>query len=146
MVDKLSVTLVDDYGRTTTRVYGMESEALLATYLTNIGAFLTALEAVTDLGCLKASLILPITSPEWSAIADANKDTGGTASGWINAGSGKRASLKIPGVKPTLVGADGTIAITGVVATFLAEFEDAANFNLSDGEQIDAWIKATLDG
>lgn len=146
MPTKLSVTLGDDHGRTTTRVYGMEDQVLLADYVTAASAFLAALEAVTDLSCIKAAFIIPLSDPTWSVTTDANKDVGGTATGWINAGSGKKASIKIPGVSYALVGADGTIAITGVIATWLAEFEDAADFNLSDGEQIDSWIKASLDG
>lgn len=141
---KLSVTMDDAYGRTTTRVYGMEDEALLATLQTSAGAFLTALEAVTDLGCVKANFIIPVTSPEFAETAGANVDVGGTASGWVDAGM-KKASMKVPGVKASLVDADGSIEITGVIATFLALFEDAADFNLSDGEQIESWIRAALD-
>lgn len=144
MAIKLSVTMDDAYGRTTTRVYGMEDEALLATLQTSAATFLTALEAVTDLGVVKANFIIPVTSPEFAETAGANVDVGGTASGWIDAGM-KKASLKIPGIKPALVGSDGSIAIAGATATFLAEFESAADFNLSDGEQIDTWIRAALD-
>ena len=145
MTVKLSVTLNDAYGRTTHRVYGMEDQILLADYVTAATAFLTALEAVTDLGCVRADFIIPLASPEWDDIAGANVDTGGTASGWINLGGGKKASMKIPGVKASLVSADGSIAISGATATFLGEFEDAEDFNLSDGEQIESWIRAALD-
>lgn len=144
MAIKLSVTMDDAYGRTTTRVYGMEDEALLANLQTSAAAHLAALEAVTDLGCVKANFIIPVTSPEFAETAGANVDVGGTASGWVDAGM-KKASMKIPGVKASLVDPDGSIPITGVVATFLALFEDAADFNLSDGEQIEAWIRAALD-
>lgn len=144
---KLSVTLKDDHGRQTTRVFGMEDETLLTAYNTNAVAFLTALEAVTDMGCVKATFLIPVAAdPAWDAVADANKDVGATATGWINAGSGKKASTKWPSVKYSLVGSDGAIAISGATATYLAMFEDAAKFNLSDGEQIDAWIRASLDG
>ncbi len=141
---KLSVTMDDAYGRTTTRVYGMEDEALLATLQTSAATFLTALEAVTDLGCVKANFIIPVTSPEWAEVALASVDRGGTFSGWIDAGM-KKASLKIPGVKLSLVAADGSIADAGAMATFLNEFEAAADFNLSDGEQIETWIRGALD-
>lgn len=144
MTIKLSLTLDDAYGRTTKRIYGMEDEALLATLQTSAASFLTALEAVTDLGCVKANFIIPVTSPEFDETAGANVDVGGTASGWITDGQ-KKGSLKIPGIKAALVAADGTIAIAGATATFLAFFEDADLFNLSDGEQIATWIKATLD-
>lgn len=141
----MSITLVDDYGRTTKRVYGMETETLLADYQTNAAAFITALTAATDLGCVRGNLLIPITDPTFAVTSGANVDVGATASGWINSGTGKKASMKIPGIKATLVSADGSVAISGVTATFLALFEAAAKFNLSDGEQIDAWIRAALD-
>jgi len=141
---KLSVTMDDAYGRTTNRVYGMEDEVLLATLQTSAAAFLTALQAVTDLGVVRANFIIPVTSPEFAETAGANIDVGATASGWITAGM-KKASLKVPGIKAALVGSDGSVAISGATATFLALFESAATFNLSDGEQIDTWIRAALD-
>jgi len=145
MPTKLSCTMVDAYGRTTHRVYGMEDQALLADYVIAAGAFLTALEAVTDLGLVRADFIIPLASPEWGVIAGANVDTGATASGWISLGGGKKASMKMPGIKAALVAADGSVAVSGAVATFLGEFEDAEDFNLSDGEQIETWIRAALD-
>jgi len=141
---KLSVTLDDAYGRTTKRLYGMEVEVDLAGYQTAAAALLTALEAVSDLGCVKAQIILPVTDPAYAETAGANVDVGATASGWIEDGM-KKGSMKIPAIKPALVAADGSVEITGAVATFLALFEDTADFNLSDGEQIDTWIKAALD-
>lgn len=144
MGTKLHVTLDDAYGRTTARVYGMEEETTLAQMQTDAAEFLAALEAVTDLGCVKATISFEVTSPEWAETAGANVDTGATASGWITAGQ-KKASMKIPGIKPALVGTDGSVADTGVTATFLDLFESADVFNLSDGEQIDTWIRASLD-
>ncbi|MEE9367093.1 MAG: hypothetical protein V3W44_10425 [Dehalococcoidales bacterium] len=141
---KLHVTLDDAYGRTTARVYGMEEVTTLAQMQTDAAEFLTALEAVTDLGCVKATISFEVTSPEFAETAGANVDVGATASGWIVSGQ-KKASMKIPGIKPALVGSDGSVAITGATATFLALFEDADVFNLSDGEQIDTWIRAALD-
>lgn len=141
---KLSVTYDDAYGRNTTRVYGMETEALLADLQTEAAAFMAAIEAVTDLGCVKATILIPVTDPAFAETAGANVDTGATASGWVVDGM-KKASMKIPGIKPALVDADGSVTIDAVVATFLALFESAAAFNLSDGEQIDTWIRAGLD-
>ncbi len=144
MGTKLSVTYDDAYGRTTTRVYGMETETLLADYQTNAAELITAVTAVTDLGCVKATILIPVTNPTFAETAGANVDVGATASGWVNAGM-KKASMKIPGIKATLVDTDGSVPITGVIATFLALFEDADVFNLSDGEQIESWIRAGLD-
>lgn len=144
MGTKLHLTLDDAYGRTTHRVYGMEEVTTLAQMQTDAAEFLAALENVTDLGCVKASISFDVTSPEFAETAGANVDTGGTFSGWIDAGM-KKGSMKIPAIKPALVGSDGTIAISGATAIFLALFEDADVFNLSDGEQIEAWIKGKLD-
>lgn len=144
-VAKLSMTFVDDYGRTTHRTYGMQSEALLADLEIAAQAFATAYEAVTDLGLVRADFIIPVVDPSFAVTADANVDVGATASGWIQDGNGKKASMKMPGIKPALVDTDGSVPITGAVATFLAFFEDAAAFDLSDGEQIESWIRAALD-
>jgi len=137
----------DAYGRTTNRVYGMETQSLLADYVTAYTAFLTALAAVTDLSLIKADLIIPVSGQDWAVTGGANLDTGATASGWIDAGLGKKASMKIPGIKAALVSADGTVALSGATITFLNEFLSTGDFNLSDGEQIEVagWIRATLD-
>lgn len=144
MGTKLHLTLDDAYGRTTHRTYGMEEETTLAQMQTDAAEFLAALAAVTDLGCVKASISFDVTTPEFAETAGANVDVGATASGWITAGQ-KKASMKIPGIKPALVETDGSVTIETVVATFLALFESADVFNLSDGEQIDTWIRAALD-
>ncbi len=145
MATKLSITLVDSRGRTTKKILGMDDQTLLADYVTEVTALLAALEPTTDLGLVRAELIIPVTGLTWSFIADSNKDVGATASGWIDLAEGKKASSKIPGIKMSLVATDGTVAITGVVATYLAEFEAAGGFTLSDGEKIASWIRATLD-
>jgi len=144
MGTKLHLTLDDAYGRTTTRTYGMEEVTTLAQMQTDAAELLTALEAVSDLGCVKARISFEVTSPEYAETAGANVDVGATASGWVVDGQ-KKASMKIPSIKPASVETDGSVLIAGVVATFLALFEDADVFNLSDGEQIDTWIRASLD-
>ena len=96
---KMSVTLEDSYGRTTTRVYGMEDQTLLADYETAAQAFLTALEAVTDLGVVKATFLIPVASPEFAVTAGANVDTGATASGfggWLRGNHGSHSH--VPGL------------------------------------------------
>jgi len=144
-VGKLSITFADDFGRTTHRVYGMETQALLADFEIAAQAFCTAFQAVTDLQLIRADFIIPVVDPSFAVTSGANVDVGATASGWISEGNGKKASMKIPGIKPALVDSDGSVPVSGAVATFLAFFEDADDFNLSDGEQIEGWIRATLD-
>lgn len=141
----LSVTMVDDYGRTTKRLYEMDEQADLATYGSVITGFLTALAAVTDLGVVRADLLLPGIVAGFAVTAGANVDVGATFQGFIEGGDGKKASLKLPGIKASLVYDDGSVAISGAIATWLAEFEDGEEFMLSDGEQIDSWIRGALD-
>lgn len=141
----LSCTLGDAYGRTTKRLYEMDAQTLLADYVTVAGAFKAALQSVTDLQLVRADLLIPAIITGFAVTAGANVDVGATFSGFIKDGDGKKASLKLPGVKASLVDADGSVEITGVIATWLAEFEDGDDFMLSDGEQIDSWIRGTLD-
>lgn len=144
MGTKLHITFDDAYGRTTSRTYGMEEETTLAQMQTDAAELLAAIEAASDLGVVKATISFEVTSPEYAETAGANVDVGATFSGWVTAGQ-KKASMKIPSIKPALVAADGSVAIVGVVATFLALFESADVYNLSDGEQIDTWIAGSLD-
>lgn len=142
---KLSCAFVDAYGRITRKVFGMEDQVLLADYAAAIAAFVAELTPMTDLGLVRADLILPAVG-EFAATAGANVDVGATISGFLDIGGGKKASLKIPGIKASFVGDDGSIDLTQVdVAAYLAMFETDADFNISDGEQVSSWIKGALD-
>jgi hypothetical protein len=144
---KLSLSLVDDYGRTTRRTYEMVTQADLAAYETAVAAVLVDLAAVTDLGVVRADLVIEDISAGFAVTADANVDVGATFTGYVEGGGGKKASHKLPGIKESLVGADGSIPLTGVVAAWLTDFEaDGANLLLiSDGEEIDYWLAGALD-
>jgi len=146
MSSRLSLTYVDDSGRTTTRQYGMETQATLAEYIAAADALIAAIEDISDMGLRKGEITITVPGASFAVTENANKDVGATVSGWVYDGDGKKASHKWPHPKAATVGADGSIAVTGLVATYLALFENGGDFNLSDGEQIDAWIKATLDG
>jgi len=122
----------------------MEEVTTLAQMQTDAAELLTALEAVSDLGCVKASISFDVTSPEYAETAGANIDQGATFSGWIDAGM-RKGTMKIPSIKPASVETDGSVLIAGVVATFLALFEDADVFNLAHGNQIESWIRGSLD-
>lgn len=145
MSAKLHITLGDTKGRTTKRIIGMEDEALLASYLTNITAYATALDAITDLSLIKLVLAIDVTGDEFVVTAGANVDVGGKFSGWLDTAVPRKASLGLPGLKDALSDADGSIPNAGAVATYLALFDTAAKFNLSHGEQVDTWIKGVLD-
>lgn len=141
----LTLTMVDAYGRQTNRRYEMETQVDILTYQGVSDAFVAALQAVTDLGLVRADLILQSISSGFAVTAGANVDVGATFSGYLAAGGGKKASMRLPGVKASLVDPDGSVPIAGVTATWLAEFETAGDFQLSDGETIDSWIRGALD-
>lgn len=141
----LHLTLEDSKGRTTKRKVGLETEALLATYLTNITAFCAALDAITDLALIKTVLAIDVTGDEFVVTAGANVDVGGKMSGWLDTTPARKASLGLPGLKDALSDSDGSIDDTGAVATYLDLFESADICNLAHGFQVATWIKGTLD-
>jgi hypothetical protein len=146
MPSLLSLTLLDDYGRTTKRVIEMADMATVAEYVTAAAELVAELDDVTELGLVRVDLIRKAITTGFAVEVGANVDVGATISGYIYGGNGKKASLKVPHIKPGMVDPDGTIDLTDVdLAAYLALFENGADFFLSDGEQIDTWIKGTLD-
>jgi len=145
----LSLTLLDGYGRTTQRQYEFVDQVLLADYVVIANDFMTEYAQVTDLQIIRATMVLtdglslPSTDPSGS-----NVDVGATFSGYIEAGEGKKASLKLPGITMSKVDPDGSIDLTDSdIADWLAnwEYDHPNTFLLSDGESIDTWIAGTLD-
>lgn len=141
----LSLVLKDAYGRTTTRLLECETQLLLADYVTLANTVIPEYLALTDLGLVRADLIIKEMQTPTEAAAGANVDVGATFSGWITGEQGKKASFKMPGIKAALVDADGSIPITGDVATYLGNYADGSWLQISDGETVDDWIKGTLD-
>ena len=141
----LTLTLIDSRGRPTKRRYEITQQADLAAYIAVCATLIGALEDITDLGLARADMIIMHPTEGWVAGEDSNIDVGATFSGLIHEGNGAKASHKVPGFKMSLVGGDGSIALTGVVATYLGEFLDGEDFTLSNGDQIDSWLKGVLD-
>lgn len=149
MAAVLSITLIDGYGRETTKRVEMTEQLLLADYVNNANAYLAALNAITDLQILKAhinlddDLTIPAADP-----AGSNVDVGATFSGFVGDAEGKKASLKVPGITMSFVGTLGVIDPTQTeIAAFLDLYGDPPDnkFRLSDGEWIETWITGTLD-
>ena len=141
----LSLTLADSYGRQTTKIVEMRDMLLHVDQVAEAVQYIADLEDVTDLGVVRADIIYRGVSEGFDPQAGANVDTGATFTGYLLAGNGKKGSVKVPGIKPALVSADGTIQITGVVATFLENYEESDNLFMSDGEQVESWISGRLD-
>lgn len=149
MTTYLHLTLEDGFGRTTSKRLELTDQILLADYVLNAEAFMTALLAVTDLNIASAhiqtddGLTIPTQDPTGS-----NVDVGATFSGWIGGVVGKKASHKVPGFKLSKVGPQGVIDLTDVdVAAYLDLMGDPPDnkVRISDGEYIETWIQGTLD-
>lgn len=147
MSDYLSLTFEDSYGRRTRKLVEMEHQALHADQVAVAVAFSTALEAVTDLGLVRADIIYQAVDEGFDPTAGSNVDVGATFSGVLHDADGEKASFKIPGIKAALVDPDGSVPLTGAVGTALAFFVNATPFDLylSDGETIDHWLAGSLD-
>lgn len=144
--DLLSLTLQDSYGRQTVRQIEIGVQTTVAEYVTAIGLYLTDLAAVTDLACVRADVILKAKGTPFVGTAGSNVDVGGTVSGLLTDGNGKKGSLKIPGIIPAAVAADGTLDLTnGLLAAYLDNFEPAGDCYISDGETVTTWVKGALD-
>lgn len=144
-----SLTLADDYGRTTRKLIEIVAQTTLADYVTLAGAFMTHLEAVTDLGVIRCDLVIDDIDTGFALTSGANVDVGATFSGYIHGGgNGKKASLKLPGIKATMLNGDGTVDLAdAAIIAFLAYWLDATpeDMLLSDGEHISSWIRGKLD-
>lgn len=142
-----SITLADDYGRQTRKLIEIESKITVTEYETLAGTFKTALQAMTDLSLVRFDLIIDAIAAGFAVTSGANVDVGSTFVGYVYGANGKKASLKVPGIKVALVDPDGSIPLTGVVTTYLAQWLQAtpAEMRLSDGEEIDTWIAGHLD-
>jgi len=147
MSDFLSLTFEDSYGRRTRKLVEMEHQALHADQVAVAVAFSTAIEAVTDLGLVRADIIYQAVDEGFDPTAGSNIDVGATFSGVLYDANGEKASFKIPGIKAALVDPDGSVPLTGAVGTALAFFVNATPYDLflSDGETIDHWLAGSLD-
>lgn len=141
----LSVRYIDSQNRTTTRRYEMAEQTLLADYITAASGFITILESDTDLGVQRVDLVIPAVTAGFAGVAGSNVDVGATFTGELVDKDGAKASLKLPGIPDSKLGTNGDVPIAGTIASWLALFEDAGNFMLSDGEQIETWVKGALD-
>lgn len=145
----LHITLEDGYGRTTHKRIEMTNQLLLADYVMNAETLLTALDTITDLSIVKAAIATD-DGLTWNTKdpGTSNVDVGATFSGWVGGTPGKKASLKVPGIDLSYVGAQGVIDVTDVdIFAYLDLFGDPPDnkFKVSDGEYIETWIQGTLD-
>jgi hypothetical protein len=139
----VSIQLIDDYGRTTTRRYE-NTQALAADALTDVAALIVDFLAVSDLGTVKHDICVATVAAN-GAQSGANKDVGGTLHVRLN--NGKLYPLKIPGIKDAMLNADGSIKIDDEdVIAYVANFLTGGTFRVSEGNYVTDIVSGELDG
>jgi len=143
MAFEVGLTLVDDYARTTTRRF-TNTATLVADALTQVGAFITLLLAVSDAGTVKHEITTRTVASN-AADSGANKDVGGTIHCRLD--NGKVYPLHIPCIKAAMLNPDGTIDIADAAITaYVDEFMTGGHFTVSEGNLIDEILYGELDG
>lgn len=144
----MHLVLADAFGRVTHIRREMQPHVLLAEYQAEIDNYITTLEAVSDLGVVRADFYQTGLGTPSDPAATANVDVGATFSGWAEATPGKKLSTKLPGIQLAKVDAQGNVDLTDVdIVAFLSNYADAGDFYISDGENVaaDGWVAGKLD-
>lgn len=145
----LSFVFVDSRGRHTKRL--IECTNLTVDYTTAlpvVASLVTDLQQVTDLGLERVDFITKGIGAGFAAVSPSNVDVGGTVQVLLEGDLGKKASIKIPGIKDLLVLADGHLDFTpaGDLDAWLTHWTmDPPRFYVSDGEEVESVIDGTLD-
>lgn len=138
-----SITMVDSYGRKTIKRIETD-EPVLADAITALTAYMTDLDAVTDLQATKITYHDIETGVVFAGEADSNLDVGATFRVLLD--NGKEAAHKIPGFPASLVGAGGQIDVTGAeVVAYFANFLLAGACRLSDGNYVTQILSGYFD-
>lgn len=143
---KVSIQMRDSMGRTTTRVYGLTEAATVGTAETDAAALAALLDATSELGINKVTLLWDCDVAATAPTAGSNVDEGGTISGWVETYK-KKASLKIPAPIAASRNADGTLLLSQAdLAAFIAEFiVTTGSATVSDGDTFESYIKGVVD-
>lgn len=142
MALEIAVTLLDGYGRTTTRTYGSD-RTTIADGLTDMGTFVSAIEAVSDCAVVGHS-ITKRTVVAGSPAAGANLDAGMTIHCVLADGTGY--GLKCPAPDSDMINTDGTVKIAdSAIEAWVALFQSGGHFTVSDGEVVSTIRFGELD-
>jgi hypothetical protein len=134
--------MVDDYGRSLTK--GVETvETVIATAITDIGAYLTALHAVSDAGWQKQDYLAAGVVSQAPG-AGANRDTGATIK--VTLDNGKNYAFRIPMPAASIINVDGSVDVGDAdVLALIALFETGGKLRVSDGNYVTAVLSGSLD-
>jgi hypothetical protein len=134
--------MVDDYGRSLTK--GVETvDTVIATAITHVTAYLTALHAVSDAGWQKQDYLADGVITE-SPAEGANRDVGATLR--VTLDNGRNYAFRIPMIAAAMLNADGSVKIDDAdILALVALFETAGYLRVSDGNYITAILGGSLD-
>lgn len=140
----------DNYGRRTRKRYQTESFGGVDAGADFLSAIAAAQALQADLSALSEAEVLSFQISYNEQVADAvvgsaNVDEGATLT-VSKVGVSNRATMKVPAPIQGVRNGDGTIDVAAVeVTNFIANFQSAGDFLISDGEVVDAVISGKLD-
>ena len=142
MAIQARITMVDDYGRSLTK--GVETlDTVIATAMTHVTAYLTALNLVSDAGWQKQDYLAAGVITQ-APTAGANRDVGATIK--VTLDNGKNYPFRIPMPKAAIINADGSVDVADAdLLALIALFETAGYLRVSDGNYITAVLSGALD-
>lgn len=142
MAIDLTFTTIDAYARQGKKGYeGVDT--VMADAQTSAAALLADFNGLTLLGVVKESFTTDVLVFQ-SAQAGANLDAGATIRTRLN--NGKLYSFKIPAPVAAVINSDGSIDVTNALVTdFIANFESAGKYRVSEGNYVVAILGGELD-
>ena len=138
---ELSISIMDVYQRRGSKRFLLEALDI-ATAITNAGLFATSLADVMEAEILNYSVAARVAYTD-TVGANANLDEGITIS--CDLGAGKRAALKIPSPKNSVLNGDGTVDLTDAAITALESHYLSGDVLISDGEIVLDFLSGKLD-
>lgn len=140
----------DNFGRRTRKTYQTENFGGVDAGADFLSAIAAAQALQVDLSALTELEVLSFQIRYSELVTDAvtgsaNVDEGATLV-VSKTNSPNRANIKVPGPIQGVRNGDGTIDVTAAAITdFIANFQSAGDFLISDGEVVDAVISGRLD-
>lgn len=143
MAFNATLTMVDDYGRFTTKKVET-TQVTLALAQSSIAALVAELVDLTDLALVRVTYSDVDDTDAFAGAAGSNVDVGATFKCVL--ADGTLAPYKIPGFVSAKVGGSGGIDPADVdVAAYFALFGSGGVLRISDGEAVDSVVSGQLD-
>lgn len=141
---KAGFSLVDAYARVTTRSF-IFSVADWAAAVTLLADFLADYQAATECHIFETRLI-DETAVAGSPVGGANVDAGMSITAQLETAN-KKGNIQIPSPVAAVIDSDGSIDLADAIMTaLLVNYTQATNkVTASDGEEVTAFLKGTLD-